>query len=70
MKFPASRGAVILNNALKLNKEQGCHEGLRRSVRHRSVSKRLVDYDIQPMTSTPKLARRVCHFVVLYVKLM
>jgi len=66
--FPASRGAVMLNMALKLNTEHGCHEDLRRSVRQRTVSKCLLDYE--PMTSTPKLARRVCHFVVLYVQLL
>jgi len=70
MTFPATRGQMILNNALKLNKEKGCHELLRRSIRHRTVSRRLLDYD--PMTSTPKLARRVglCHFNVLYVELL
>jgi len=60
------RGAVILNNALKINKEKGCHEALRRSGRQRTLSKRVYD----AVTSTPKLARRVCHFSVSYVELL
>jgi len=38
---------MIVNLALKLNKEKEkeCHEGLRRSTRHRTVSRRLLDYD-------------------------